>query len=79
MTAELVDDAHRRGIRVVPYTVDEPATMSQVHEPATMSTFVDLGVDGFITPTGRAGCWPRWGVQLPLPVPLRGDSTTVPL
>jgi glycerophosphoryl diester phosphodiesterase len=70
VTAELVDDAHRRGIRVVPYTVDEPATMA---------TFVDLGVDGFITPTGRAGCWPRWGVQLPLPVPLRGDSTTVPL
>jgi len=70
VTAELVVDAHRRGIRVVPYTVDEPATMA---------TFVDLGVDGFITPTGRAGCWPRWGVQLPLPVPLRGDSTTVPL
>lgn len=70
VTAELVDDAHRRGIRVVPYTVDDPLTMA---------AFVDLGVDGFITnyPDRARRVLAALGVPLPSPVPLRGDSTTV--
>lgn len=39
-TAELVADAHDAGIRVVPWTVDDRATMEHL---------VDLGVDGLIT------------------------------
>ncbi|MEO9326199.1 glycerophosphodiester phosphodiesterase family protein [Nocardioides sp. C4-1] len=36
----MVDDAHRAGLRVVPWTVDDPATMRHL---------VRLGVDGLIT------------------------------
>ncbi|WP_280426145.1 glycerophosphodiester phosphodiesterase family protein [Nocardia carnea] len=39
-TAELVDTAHRHGLRVVPWTVDDPATMAHL---------LGLGVDGIIT------------------------------
>lgn len=40
VTEDMVDAAHERGIRVIPWTVDDPDTM-----PALM----DLGVDGLIT------------------------------
>lgn len=36
----MVDAAHERGIRVIPWTVDDPDTMRAL---------MDLGVDGLIT------------------------------
>ncbi|MFC7549756.1 glycerophosphodiester phosphodiesterase family protein [Plantactinospora sp. GCM10030261] len=36
----MIDSAHARGLRVVPWTVDDPATMEAL---------IDLGVDGIIT------------------------------
>lgn len=39
-TKALVDEAHRAGIKVVPWTIDDPATMNKL---------VDDGVDGIIT------------------------------
>lgn len=40
VTSELVDDAHERGLRVTPWTVNDPAAMAG---------FADLGVDGIVT------------------------------
>lgn len=40
VTPALIEHAHRLGLRVVPYVVDDPATMGHL---------VDLGVDGLIT------------------------------
>ncbi|MGH3361319.1 MAG: glycerophosphodiester phosphodiesterase, partial [Nocardioides sp.] len=40
VTTAMVDDAHAAGMRVIPYTVDDPATMR---------VLVELGVDGLIT------------------------------
>ncbi len=37
---KMIDDAHRRGLEVIPWTIDDPATMDY---------FIDLGVDGIIT------------------------------
>jgi glycerophosphoryl diester phosphodiesterase len=40
VTAQMVDEAHRLGIEVVPWTIDDPATMGKL---------IDDGVDGIIT------------------------------
>jgi glycerophosphoryl diester phosphodiesterase len=40
VTEELVDEAHAAGIRVIPWTVNDPATMNKL---------IDDGVDGIIT------------------------------
>ncbi|MEP6815227.1 MAG: glycerophosphodiester phosphodiesterase family protein, partial [Marmoricola sp.] len=60
VTAELVDEAHANEILVVPYTIDDPATMA---------AFVDLGVDGFITnyPDRAREVLAAMGVPLPPP------------
>ncbi|MDI9919157.1 glycerophosphodiester phosphodiesterase family protein [Rhodococcus sp. IEGM 1379] len=39
-TAGMIESAHARGIKVIPWTVDDPATMHAL---------IDLGVDGIIT------------------------------
>jgi glycerophosphoryl diester phosphodiesterase len=36
----MINDAHARGLKVIPWTVDDPATMESL---------IDLGVDGIIT------------------------------
>jgi glycerophosphoryl diester phosphodiesterase len=61
VTAELVDEAHTHGIRVVPYTVDHPATMA---------AFVELGADGFITNYPDRARDVLAGLGVPLPPPL---------
>jgi len=40
VTEELVDEAHAAGLRVIPWTIDDPATMHKL---------IDDGVDGIIT------------------------------
>ncbi|MFD5628532.1 MULTISPECIES: glycerophosphodiester phosphodiesterase family protein [unclassified Streptomyces] len=40
VTARMVGDAHRLGLKVIPWTVDDPATMNKL---------IDDGVDGLIT------------------------------
>ncbi|MGI9156153.1 MAG: glycerophosphodiester phosphodiesterase family protein [Marmoricola sp.] len=62
VTAALVDEAHDRGILVVPYTVDDPATMA---------AFVDLGADGFITNYPDRAREVLAGIGVPLPAPVR--------
>ncbi|MFD3925263.1 glycerophosphodiester phosphodiesterase [Streptomyces sp. NPDC058614] len=40
VTAKMVDEAHRLGLKVIPWTIDDPATMNKL---------IDDGVDGLIT------------------------------
>nr|WP_306437415.1 glycerophosphodiester phosphodiesterase family protein [Rhodococcus sp. 05-340-2] len=58
----MVDAAHERGIRVIPWTVDDPDTMRAL---------MDLGVDGLITdyPDRVRAVMSERG--LPLPEPAR--------
>ncbi|WP_299575715.1 glycerophosphodiester phosphodiesterase family protein [uncultured Williamsia sp.] len=58
----MVDDAHRAGLRVIPWTVDDPATMRH---------FIDLGVDGLITdyPDRLRTVMAQAGLRLPRAVP----------
>ncbi|WP_415971330.1 glycerophosphodiester phosphodiesterase family protein [Rhodococcus sp. 077-4] len=62
VTQEMVDSAHERGIRVIPWTVDDPGTMRAL---------MDLGVDGLITdyPDRLRAVMSERG--LPLPAPAR--------
>ncbi|MGJ0119357.1 glycerophosphodiester phosphodiesterase family protein [Williamsia sp. MIQD14] len=59
--ARMVTDAHRAGLTVIPWTVDDPATMAH---------FIDLGVDGLITdyPDRLRAVLASKGLPLPRPV-----------
>ncbi|MCX6469238.1 MAG: glycerophosphodiester phosphodiesterase family protein [Corynebacteriales bacterium] len=59
--ARMVADAHRVGLAVIPWTVDDPATMAH---------FIDLGVDGLITdyPDRLRAVLASKGLPLPRPV-----------
>jgi glycerophosphoryl diester phosphodiesterase len=58
VTAAMVDDAHDAGMRVLPYTVDDPATMRAL---------LELRVDGLITnyPDRLRGVLADEGIPLP--------------
>jgi glycerophosphoryl diester phosphodiesterase len=57
----MVDDAHRAKLQVIPWTVDDPATMRH---------FIDLGVDGLITdyPDRLRSVMAQAGLPVPPPV-----------
>jgi glycerophosphoryl diester phosphodiesterase len=56
----MIDDAHARGLKVIPWTIDDPATMDY---------FIDLGVDGIITdyPDRLRAVMAENGLRLPKP------------
>jgi glycerophosphoryl diester phosphodiesterase len=58
--ARMIADAHSRGLRVIPWTIDDPATMDY---------FIDLGVDGIITdyPNRLREVMAENGMRLPKP------------
>ncbi|MDI6627800.1 MAG: glycerophosphodiester phosphodiesterase family protein [Rhodococcus sp. (in: high G+C Gram-positive bacteria)] len=60
VTQDMVDSAHERGIRVIPWTVDDPDTMRAL---------MDLGVDGLITdyPDRLRTVMSERGLTLPAP------------
>jgi len=57
---QMIADAHRRGLEVIPWTIDDPATMDY---------FIDLGVDGIITnyPDRLRAVMADNGMRLPAP------------
>ena len=59
-TPALVDEAHRAGMAVIPWTVDDPATMASL---------MDAGVDGIITnyPDRLRALMAERGLKLPRP------------
>ncbi|TDD68019.1 hypothetical protein E1262_17530 [Jiangella aurantiaca] len=61
VTREMVRSAHRAGIEVVPWTINDPATMEKL---------IDDGVDGIITdyPNRLRGVMAERGFALPEPV-----------
>jgi glycerophosphoryl diester phosphodiesterase len=63
-TADLVTSAHASGMSVIPWTVDDVATMQSL---------IDLGVDGLITnrPDVLRDLLARDGFPLPAPHPAR--------
>ncbi|OZD79877.1 glycerophosphodiester phosphodiesterase [Rhodococcus sp. 05-339-2] len=60
VTQDMVNSAHERGIRVIPWTVDDPDTMRAL---------MDLGVDGLITdyPDRLRAVMSERGLSLPEP------------
>lgn len=62
VTRALIDEAHGLGMRVVPYTVNDPARMREL---------IGLGVDGIITdrPATLRGVCRELGVPVPAPDP----------
>jgi glycerophosphoryl diester phosphodiesterase len=58
--AKMIADAHSRGLKVIPWTIDDPATMDY---------FIDLGVDGIITdyPDRLRAVMAENGMRLPKP------------
>jgi glycerophosphoryl diester phosphodiesterase len=58
--AKMIADAHARGLEVIPWTIDDPATMDY---------FIDLGVDGIITdyPDRLRAVMAENGLRLPKP------------
>ena len=62
LTKKLIDEAHSLGMRVVPYTVNDPSRMREL---------IKMGVDGIITDrpaTLRAVCQ-ELEIKLPVPDP----------
>lgn len=70
VTREMVDRAHRAGIRVVPWTVDDPDTMNKL---------INDGVDGLITdyPDRLRQVMAAHGLRLPRAYPPPCGSDTV--
>ena len=64
VTQQMVDDAHAAGMDVIPWTVDDPATMQYL---------IDLGVDGIITdhPDRLRAVLAENGYKLPRAYPAR--------
>ncbi len=67
VTATMVADAHAAGMRVIPYTVDDPATMRGL---------VELGVDGLITnyPDRLLNVLRAAGIPVPAQYPAAGAT-----
>ncbi|MDI2130722.1 glycerophosphodiester phosphodiesterase family protein [Yinghuangia seranimata] len=65
VTKAMVDEAHRLGLKVVPWTIDDPATMAKL---------IDDGVDGLITnyPDRLRALLAERGFVLPRAYPARG-------
>jgi glycerophosphoryl diester phosphodiesterase len=59
---QMVDDAHARGLAIIPWTINDPETMDY---------FIDLGVDGIITDYPDRLREVMADNGLPLPAPLR--------
>ena len=57
---QMITDAHARGLKVIPWTIDDPETMNY---------FIDLGVDGIITnyPDRLRDVMAENGMRLPKP------------
>jgi len=64
LTAELVREAHALGLKVIPWTINEPAQMER---------FIAWGVDGIITdyPDRLRTVMRTRGMELPAPAPAR--------
>lgn len=60
LSKELVDDAHRRGLQVLPWTVNQPTDMARM---------VDWGVDGLITDYPDLAGEVLRGRGVPVPAP----------